>query len=66
MIHPRLNTVHVVLTAARRRVTVPSRRCSAMARRGRPPKQQRDLTVPDLIGLGFLGAFCPRRQSTKS
>lgn len=30
-----------------------------MARRGRPPKQQRDLTVPDLISLGFLGAFWP-------
>ena len=30
-----------------------------MARRGRPPKEQRDLTVPDLIGLGFLAAFCP-------
>lgn len=30
-----------------------------MARRGRPPKEQRELTVPDLIGLGFLSAFCP-------
>jgi hypothetical protein len=30
-----------------------------MARRGRPPKEQRDVTVPDLIGLGFLAAFCP-------
>jgi len=30
-----------------------------MARRGRPPKELRDLGVPDLIGLGFLAAFCP-------
>ena len=30
-----------------------------MARRGRPPNEQRDLTVPDLIGLGFLAVFCP-------
>lgn len=30
-----------------------------MARRGRPPKEQRGLSVPDLIGLGFLAAFCP-------
>ena len=29
-----------------------------MARRGRPPKEQREQTVPDLIGLGFLAAFC--------
>jgi len=30
-----------------------------MARRGRPPKRQRDLSVADLIGLGLLAAFCP-------
>lgn len=30
-----------------------------MARRGRPPKEQRDLSVPDLMSLGFLAAFCP-------
>ena len=30
-----------------------------MARQGRPPKQQRDLWIPDLISLGFLAAFCP-------
>lgn len=30
-----------------------------MARRGRPPKEQLDLDVPDLISLGFLAAFCP-------
>lgn len=30
-----------------------------MARRGRPPKEQRELTVPDLIGLGLLAAFFP-------
>ena len=30
-----------------------------MARRGRPPKERRELTVPDLIGLGFLAAFYP-------
>ena len=30
-----------------------------MARRGRPPKEQHELSVPDLIGLGFLAAFCP-------
>lgn len=30
-----------------------------MARRGRPPKEQRDLRVPDLMGLGLLAAFCP-------
>ena len=31
----------------------------AMARRGRPPKQQRDLVVADLMSLGLLAAFCP-------
>jgi len=30
-----------------------------MARPGRRPKEQRELTIPDLISLGFLGAFCP-------
>ncbi len=30
-----------------------------MARRGRPPKEQRDLMIPDLMGLGLLAAFCP-------
>lgn len=30
-----------------------------MARRGRPPKEQRELTVPDLMGLGLLASFCP-------
>lgn len=30
-----------------------------MPRRGRPPKEQRDLSVPDLISLGFLAAFFP-------
>ncbi len=30
-----------------------------MARRGRPPKKQRDVTIPDLMGLGLLAAFCP-------
>jgi hypothetical protein len=30
-----------------------------MARRGRPPKEQHELSVSDLIGLGFLAAFCP-------
>ncbi len=30
-----------------------------MAARGRPPKERRALTVPDLIGLGLLAAFCP-------
>jgi hypothetical protein len=30
-----------------------------MARRGRPPKEERELTVPDLIGLGLLAAFFP-------
>lgn len=30
-----------------------------MARRGRPPKLQRDLAVPDLMSLGLLAAFCP-------
>jgi hypothetical protein len=30
-----------------------------MARRGRPPKERRGLTVPDLIGLGLLAALCP-------
>src|SRR3990172_9036040 len=30
-----------------------------MARRGRPPKERREVTVPDLIGLGLLAALCP-------
>ena len=30
-----------------------------MARRGRPSKEQREITVPDLIGVGFLAALCP-------
>ena len=30
-----------------------------MVRPGRPPKEQRELGIPDLIGLGFLAAFCP-------
>ena len=30
-----------------------------MARRGRPLKVQHELGIPDLIGLGFLAAFCP-------
>lgn len=30
-----------------------------MAARGRPRKARRELTVPDLIGLGLLAAFCP-------
>jgi hypothetical protein len=30
-----------------------------MARRGRPPKEQRTLAVPDLMSLGLLAAFCP-------
>lgn len=30
-----------------------------MARRGRPPKKERELSVPDLIGLGWLAAFFP-------
>jgi hypothetical protein len=30
-----------------------------MARRGRPPKEERELAVPDLMGLGFLAAFFP-------
>lgn len=30
-----------------------------MPRRGRPPKEQRELGVPDLIGLGFLAALFP-------
>ena len=30
-----------------------------MAARGRPPKEPRALTIPDLIGLGLLAAFCP-------
>lgn len=30
-----------------------------MARRGRPPKEQRSQRIPDLISLGFLAAFCP-------
>jgi hypothetical protein len=30
-----------------------------MARRGRPPKKQRDLGIPDLVSLGLLAAFCP-------
>lgn len=30
-----------------------------MARRGRPPKEKRELRVPDLMGLGLLAAFFP-------
>lgn len=30
-----------------------------MARRGRPPKEKREVTVPDLMGLGLLAAFFP-------
>jgi hypothetical protein len=30
-----------------------------MAQRGRPPKEQRDVTIPDRMGLGLLAAFCP-------
>lgn len=30
-----------------------------MARPGRPPKEPRDLGVPDLISLGYLAGFCP-------
>ena len=30
-----------------------------MARRGRPPKVQRDVAIPDLMSLGLLAAFCP-------
>lgn len=30
-----------------------------MARRGRPPKEEHELSVPDLISLGLLAAFCP-------
>ena len=30
-----------------------------MAKHGRPPKEQRELTVPDLLSVGFLSAFCP-------
>lgn len=30
-----------------------------MVGRGRPPKKQRDLEIPDLVSLGLLAAFCP-------
>lgn len=30
-----------------------------MAQRGRPPQGQRELTVPNPIGLGLLAALCP-------
>ena len=30
-----------------------------MARPGRPPKEPRDLSVPDLISLGVLASFFP-------
>lgn len=30
-----------------------------MARRGRPVKEQREFSVPDLVGFGFLAAFFP-------
>lgn len=30
-----------------------------MAQRGRPPKEKRELSIPDLISLGLLAAFCP-------
>ena len=31
----------------------------SVARPGRPKKLERAFSVPDLVGVGFLSAFCP-------